>query len=108
MSHHKFNRFNHNDGTFSSRCSCGHYTGFKETRQEREDAEIKHHDNVERIRAHLSTRDPSLVQQRDYYRLMSVEDPEESNRRLWQQLADELDRRLGGTPASEDVPLSFE
>lgn len=52
-----------------------------------------HRVEVERIRAHLGTRNPSLKSQRDWF-VKQAEDTENDpdDRALWRQLAEEIDR----------------
>lgn len=76
-------------------CKCGWHTPWEMQRQSAEDAGIKHEQEMEQFRARMSSHPPSLRNQRDYYRQQAEDegyDPEQ--RRLWQQLADEIDHRL--------------
>lgn len=102
---HKFKRYVTTDDQHYARCSCGVSTGYQENLQQVEDAEMRHSEEVERIRTHLGTQSPSLQSQRNYYAEKAEDHREtEENRRLWKQLADELDHRLGSTPEEETLP----
>lgn len=88
-----------------ARCRCGFTTKKCRTRQEAEDDVNKHWQEVERVRLHLGTRNPSLQSQRDYYRQMAEdENVTPHDRRLWAILADELDRRVGSPVTDADQP----
>jgi len=65
-----------------------------------------HQVDVERIRAHLGTRTPSLKQQHDWF-LKQAEntDNEPDDRALWKQLAEEIDRHFSRKPVGEQIPL---
>lgn len=89
-----------------SRCRCGHYIKPMEFTWQVEDEERRHFQLVERVKASLTRREPSIKTQRDYY-LERANDPEESreNRALWQQLADELTPRVKDKKPGEQETL---
>jgi hypothetical protein len=71
-----------------------------------EDWFFKHLDEIERIKANLGSRNPSLKQQAAYYR-ERAEDTSLSReqRDLWDILATGLERRLGLSQAQEQEML---
>lgn len=90
------------------RCACGWSPGKFATRQLVEDEVFKHQRDVERIKAHLVSREPSLRASRDHYRQMEA-DPSvsASDRVLWGRLADEIEHRLNeaGQTGQETLPF---
>lgn len=108
MSNHIFTYFEVSNMTPTrhyARCTCGHVTDRHVQKQVVEDETMKHLEYIERVKAHLGTRNPSLKSQRDYYR-DQAENGTPELRRLWKQLADELSDRLGdNAPKWEQPPL---
>lgn len=103
---HKFKREQAKDGGTFSRCTCGQYVSPKAHMWQVEDAENLHLENVQRAMAALSRREPTLKNQRDYYLQMAVaEEVSEADRRMWQQLADEISRRIGDGSQCESETL---
>jgi hypothetical protein len=95
------------DGQRHYRCACGWAPDPQPTQQALDDEIFKHHKEVERARASLGRRGHTDIKvDRDYY-LERANDPNETkaNRHLWQQLADELSKRIGGEKGAEDEPL---
>ena len=89
----------------SAICRCGWRSVHSVNKPEVVEDIDDHHREVARLRSKISGREPSLATTRDYYREQAADTrrytPEQ--RRLWQQLADELDHRLGhATPADEE------
>lgn len=74
-----------------ARCSCKKQSPMT-NRANVEEWIFTHHQDIERIRARLGGRSPSLTNQRDWFR-QQAEDPSNpaEDRRLWKQLADEVD-----------------
>lgn len=105
MSSHKTEVFEEG-GRFYGKCSCRMHTGGKLTKQAAEDELIAHLRQVERVRLHLESRNPQLKTQYAHYRKMEADpDVSEYDRRLWKQLADELERRLGVDADDDPLPL---
>lgn len=105
MSNHKIKwNFTEKPEQHWARCQCGWTSGKKATRQPVEDGVIEHHAFVDRVRAYLGTKTPSLKQQASYYRMMANDSNTPSgDRPLWDQLARELEHRLNAT-GKEDQP----
>lgn len=84
-------------------CKCPWESDRLPSQQEAEDAYLAHLKDVERIRAGLGTKTPSMKSQAAYYR-QKADDPQtpEKDRPIWEQLAGELERRLGSRPRYED------
>jgi hypothetical protein len=93
MSNHK-TKYKRYGEEYRAECTCKQNSKLG-TRQDAEDWIIRHHTEVQRARAHLMGRNPSLANQYGYYRKREA-DPNisEEDRRLWKQLADELEPRL--------------
>ena len=91
---------------WAGRCSCKARGEAGSLRSEAEDWGAWHLREVQRARAHLSGRAPSLRDQYDYYRRMQ-DDPDTppGDRAQWKVLADGLEHRLGLT---ETTPSMFE
>lgn len=89
-------------------CRCGWRSSKQTVLQVVEDEVLKHGEEVERLRAWLGTRTPSLKAQYDYYK-EKAEDPSESEsaRALWKQLAQELSVRLNINAPQWDQPPLF-
>jgi hypothetical protein len=103
VSNHKTKYVRYGD-EFRAECSCRQNSKLG-TRQEAEDWLFKHREQVQRARAHLRHRIPSITQQYNYYRQQEQNPHQgESDRRLWKQLADELEPRLP-SDATDDVTL---
>jgi hypothetical protein len=92
---------------YRGECSCGAAGLWNPNRQEAEDFLVAHAQQVERARSHLQSRTPPLASQADYYRKQADEPGcSEADQRIWLQLADELDTRLGRkAPPFEDTAL---
>ncbi len=95
----------------TARCSCGWTADPRRiytTRQQAEDEVLKHERAVERARHHLTTRNPSLASQYDYY-LSMAENPSvsEEDRRWWRILAVGLGARLGKPVTVDEQPELF-
>lgn len=88
------------DSEWAGRCSCQQVGPVTKTHWEAVKWTLRHTADVERIKTHLSGRAPTLKDQRDYFRSKAADDGIPFDQRtLWDQLADELDRRLGDDPA---------
>lgn len=97
--------------THGALCKCGWRADPQVTRQAVEDEVLRHEMFVQRVRTQLRVKNPTLRSQRDHYRNMADDETiRESERRLWKQLADELDARLNdsGAEHGEQVALPFE
>lgn len=97
--------------TWWARCNCGWTPDPRRTyrtRQMIEDEVAKHDRIVERAKHHLRKSMPSLKVERDYYEEMA-NNPEvpEADRRLWRQLADGLNSRLGKPGPEQEHPMLF-
>lgn len=89
------------DPNLQARCSCKKRSPVG-PRSQVEDWFTTHLQEIERIRAHLGTRSPSLKTQYAWFAAQAddeANDPED--RVLWRQLADELDRFI----AARSAPL---
>jgi len=89
---------------------CGWRPLRKETRHEIEDEFRKHIAEVQRARAALGRRNPSLKSERDWYRDQANNHTlPVREREMWKQLADELDHRLNDTEhtSTEQMTLPF-
>lgn len=88
-----------------ARCRCPWTSDRLPSKQEAEDAFLAHLRDVERLKAGLGTRTPSMKGQAAYYR-ERANDPEtpEGDRPIWVQLADELEHRLGHAPSDDEQP----
>lgn len=85
--------------TYHGRCTCGARSGWLAAKQPVEDWKFLHEQMIEKVRAHLGTRTPTLKQQRNYFESMALSpDASTKDRLLWQQLADEITIRLGDRP----------
>jgi hypothetical protein len=98
VTNHRFHLAGGGD-SWQGRCSCKQRSKIG-TRSEVEDWGIKHLQEIERIRAHLGTRSPSLKTQCAWF-FAQADDPENppEDRVLWRQLADELDRFIAARSA---------
>lgn len=87
-------------------CTCRTSSAFSANRQEIEDWVLRHQRLAEQAMTHLRSKNPSIKDQYTYYSERAV-DPQETpeNRRLWQQLADELRYRVPVTSTDEALPL---
>jgi hypothetical protein len=90
-------------GGWMGQCACRAHSGKREAHWEAEDWGIAHIADVQRVRAHLRERAPTLRDQYAYYRERE-NDPHtpESERRWWKVLADGLEHRLG-LPHTEEA-----
>lgn len=94
-----------------ARCQCGWTAERSTTWQKIEDQIMKHDVMVQRVRAQLGSKRPSLRSQRDYYRDMANDtDNPAHERELWGKLADELDQRLNdqAPPSGDQETLPFD
>lgn len=107
MADHK-PRIEPNGDAYDARCSCRAIMLHPGTHEEADEWVQNHLELVNRVREHLSSRNPPLSSQRDYY-LERASDPRETsaNREIWQRLADELSTRLGesGAPSAPSPRL---
>lgn len=87
-------------------CTCGWTPDLRRkyrTKQMVEDEISKHTRLVERARLHLRRGTGNIKTERDYYQKMADDENVSAiDRRLWQQLADGLNSRLG-KPGTEHV-----
>lgn len=93
------------DGVWQARCLCGATSPIHALRWEADDWMISHLAQVDRARAHLLAHNPSLKDQRDWYRKQAGLTQDDTTRNLWLMLAGELDHRIGAPPA--DDPTMF-
>lgn len=109
---HKMTYMSFDNDRHKARCTACGWSSFElPTSQAVQDAVRKHREDVERIKAHLGNRNPSLESQADYYREMADNASlDKEQRDQWKALADEIDRRLGRNPSViwEDVELPIE
>lgn len=93
------------DGAWQGVCSCLTRSPRVLIRQQVEDWWYEHRADVQRARAALSTKTPSLATTRDWYQ-KQADNIENSpkDRRQWKILADELTARLGDKTAGEPHP----
>ena len=96
------------NGMHQGKCTCGAQSKTVDYRWIAEDWVAEHMALVQKVRTHLTTRSPSLTDQRDYYRTMQL-NPETppGDVPLWRQLADEIEHRMG-KPVTDQEPLPFE
>lgn len=95
---------------YRGQCKCGWHTPWEHTKQVAEDAGLKHEQEMEQFRARMQRGNPSLRSQRDYYAEQAKDEGYgEKQRRLWQQLADEISHRLNDSTdpfeGQEQLPL---
>jgi hypothetical protein len=84
-------------------CRCGWRSDRLPTQQQVVDEVMDHQKKIEKLRASLGGQ-PTLKSQRDWFQ-SQADDPHvpAKDRRLWQQLADEITHRLNDTvPADQD------
>jgi len=91
------------EGAWQAKCSCKTHSAITPHRWEAEDWNLSHLRAVDRARAHLQPRTPSLKDQRDWYLKQAALATEPSLKRQWQMLADSLDHRIGPDP--HDTPM---
>lgn len=89
---------------FRAICACRAASPINLSQAEAQDWERVHHKEVERAKAHLSTRSPTLADQYTYYRAKQ-DDPaiSDTDRALWKVLADGLEHRLGIASQEESM-----
>lgn len=92
-----------NDGAWQAKCTCRMRSPVYEQRWEADDWNRTHMQAVDRARAHLRDRAPSLKDQRDWYRKQAARATDETIRKQWLVLADGLDHRLGTGPHDESL-----
>jgi hypothetical protein len=94
------------DDLVKPKCACRHESLKWITRGDAQEWEFHHLQQVERAKAALSNREPSMKNQRDHYRRMEL-DPEtsEHDRNLWRIMREELDHRLNDQHPVEQEPL---
>lgn len=82
--------------TWQAKCSCRKQSKVLTSRTDAKEWERTHLHEVERAKAHLVNRNPSLETTHKWY-LEKEQDPEvtEHDRVLWRQLRTELEHRLG-------------
>lgn len=103
MSNHKIH-YAGLDPNLQARCSCKKRSPIG-PRSEVEDWFLGHLREVERIRAHLRSSNPSLKTQYAWF-VKQADDPDNpaEDRALWRQLADELERFLASKePLQQDA-----
>lgn len=105
MSNHRTKVIDHDNGEWQGSCTC-RWISEAGTRQEVEDFILKHHEMVQRARAALGTRTPSLKSQRDFY-AQQADDPNNSReeRELWRLLARGLTARLNDAQDESQLAL---
>lgn len=109
MANHKVTIARGNEMAFQARCRCRNQSNVFQFQWEAEDWERGHLALVERVKAYLGGKNPSLKNQRDWYFLMeSGPDIPEKERELWHQLRTELDRRLNAYSAEEQSMFEFD
>ena len=100
-----------NPSDWIARCRCGWVPPMKRylTRDMVLDEVRKHERQVERVR--IAQRRGGGTLKGDYQHAAAMaanENVSEDDRRLWQQLADELGKRLGTEPTEVDQPMLFD
>jgi hypothetical protein len=82
------------DARCQARCSCKKQSPVG-PRGDVDEWIHRHNEEIQRIRAHLGGRSPSLKKQHEWF-IKQAEDPENApaDRELWRQLADEIERHL--------------
>lgn len=103
-SNHKVKISKYGPDQFIGKCACRLSSGPRDWRKEVEDWHFAHMKDVERARAGLSTKTPTLKSQHAHFVAMS-KTGSASDRLLWQQLADELAPRLKDEPGGGTEPL---
>lgn len=94
-----------------ARCQCGWSAERSTTWQKVQDQVMHHEVMVQRARAQLGSKRPTLRSQRDHYREMALDETNSQHERnLWTQLADELDQRLNdqAPPPEDQETLPFD
>lgn len=91
-------------GQFRLVCECKAASEWMALRSEAEDWGVWHLREVERAKAHLHTRLPSLRETYAYYRRMES-DPgnRPADRDLWRALADGIEHRLGAEKQTDSM-----
>ena len=92
---------------WQARCSCKKRSLLGD-RGDAEAWEYAHHQEIERIRAQLGSRTPSLKSQREWFlQQADNEDNSSEDRALWKQMADELEHflRNRAAPPVEQLAL---
>lgn len=104
MSNHRLT-IRHLDHQYRAVCEC-RATSTYGTRQEAEDWGIKHLEQIQKVRAHLRGRTPSLATQLAWFN-EQADNPNNSarDRELWRQLADELEHRIRSDEPDEQEGL---
>ena len=90
-----------------ARCSCEKRSEIG-SRGDVEEWHFRHTQEVERIRAHLGSRNPSLKSQRDWF-VLQAENTDNSydDRTLWRQLAEEVDRHIARSIPVQQTEVLF-
>jgi len=109
LSNHKITHYEVEGGR-RARCRCGFQTLKYEHQWQVDDEVEKHHAKIERVRAYLETRNPTVKSQYQFFS-EKADDPDETpeNRALWRQLADELAPRVKDKkPAPQETLFPME
>lgn len=91
------------EGSWRCWCECGSRSHPCTEKWEAEDWGTLHLREVDRVRAHLRDRNPSLLDQARWYRKQADTARDPGERRLWAMLATGLEHRLGHK--TEEQPL---
>lgn len=91
------------DGHWYGWCSCETRSEPYGHRWQAEDWEMAHHVLVDRARAHLRDRNPSLKDQARWYRTQAEKATNGSERTQWAMLAHGLEQRLGVVVAEQPL-----
>jgi hypothetical protein len=94
MSNHDLT-FNHINGAWHCSCLCTNHSGPCVEKWQAEDWGTTHLREVERVRAHLRSRTPSLLDQARWYREQAATASNPKDRNLWVMLATGIENRLG-------------
>lgn len=90
-------------------CSCLMNSGWFNFRWQAEDWIRVHDELVNRVRAHLRNRTPSIRDQFNWYTKQSEDENNSAEERaLWHQLAEEIRYRLSGTTDQDALPFEVE
>lgn len=98
MAEHKMAVRRYGETEFIAKCAtCGWQHPGRTTKRDEAEAWLRVHEReLRKVRAGLEPKNPSMKSQRDYFEEMAQRDDQSAEqRRLWQQLADELTKRLG-------------
>lgn len=100
MSNHKITYEDCHNGLWIAKCSCRRQSKIALAVYVAQWAS-DHENEVARVKALLARGSGTLKSERDWYLLQAANmENSEGERRLWQQLADEITRRLGDAPTA--------